>query len=124
LKKIPVLRPLFCTFIGFNHFCYEYSVDSHARQIAIDDFRIPEKAVLDGTVVKLNAVENHRAARMVFARIHTAKRGTAEIDCAYLGISQVDIEEFCSAKVYVFKDGFGHIEVAELGTCNVFVFYY
>ena len=43
LKKIAVLRPLFRFFIGFNHVRYEYSVDGHAHQIAMDDFCVPEK---------------------------------------------------------------------------------
>ncbi len=54
---MAVLRPLFRFFIGFNHVRYQYSIDGHACQIAIDDFRISEKAVLDSTIVKLNAVK-------------------------------------------------------------------
>jgi hypothetical protein len=116
LNKIAVLRPLFRFFIGFNDVRYQHSIDGHARQIAINDFRIPEKAVLDGTVVKLDTVENYRAARSVFACIHTAKRSTTEIDSSDIRTSKVDIEEFCSAEVDVFENGFGHIEMTELGT--------
>jgi hypothetical protein len=105
LKKIAVLRPLFRFFIGFKHFRYQYSVDGHACQIAINDFRIPEKAVLDGTILKLNAVENYRPARSVFACIHAAKRCSAEINGSDIRTSQVDIEEFCPAEVYVLKNG-------------------